>query len=70
MSSCSRKGDKRSKSALELRVAIIFLGSIRIKAITMLEILGIIPRKSSYKHKTMTLSYVGSTPRQFLEFDS
>ena len=70
MSSCSRKGGKLSKSALKLRVAIIFFGSIQINAKTLLELLGIEPRTNNYRYKSITLSYVGSNRRQFLKFDS
>ena len=62
MSSCSRKGGKRSKSVLNLRVAIIFFGSIRIKAKTLFETPGIEPGTNSYKHNTITLCYGGSVP--------
>ena len=65
MSSCHSKGGKRSKSVLKMRVAIIFLDSIRINAKPVLELLRIEPGTNSYKQKSITLSYIGSLPCNF-----
>ena len=48
MSSCSRKGGKRSRLVLNLRVTIIFFGSIGINTKTLFEMLGIEPGTTSY----------------------
>ena len=61
---------KRSKSVFNLRAPIIYFGSIRIKANTLLEMLGIGLGTTSYKPKAISLSYGGSMPRQFLDFVS
>ena len=55
--SCSRKDGKRSKSVWNSRETIIFFGCIRIKAKTLLEIVGIEPGTNSYKLNTITNAF-------------
>ena len=63
-------GGKRIKSVLNLMATNIFFGSLRLKAKTLLEILGTEPLATSNKPKTITLNCGGSMPRLFLKFDS
>ena len=52
MSSCSNKGGKRIKAVLNFRVIIVFFGSMRINAETLLEILEIELGATSLEPKT------------------
>ena len=68
MSSWGRKGGKRSKSVLNLRVTIIYSLPYTNKGKILLEILAMEPGTTSYKPKTIALSHGGLMQRQFLEF--